>query len=312
MAATLLADKVCGLTIVYSVAAALYRRAQTGEGEHIEVPMRDTVEAFLLVEHGSAAVPRPPLGPAGYPRILSPHRRPWPTRDGWMIVMPYSKDHFDHVFAAGGRHDLIGDERYATGRERIANAGFLYGEVGRMLADTTTAEWLALFRRDDVPAGEVATLDQLVDDLPEADHPHVGTYKLPSRRPCASPGPRRACGDRRRSLASTPTRCSPKSATARRRWPRYGCRGQSARWPPSWRDLRPGLPRSSMGNSTIVTTNKTRPPRSRSTVEPSGQPQMELQTELAGVARSEPGDGGGNWLADLDDRRGELGGQHYQ
>ena len=178
LAATLLADKVCGLTIVYSVAAALYRRAQTGEGEHIEIPMRDTVEAFLLVEHGSAAVPRPPLGPAGYPRILSPHRRAWPTRDGWMVVMPYSKDHFDHVFAAGGRDDLIGDERYATGRQRIANAGFLYGEVGRMLAGRTTAEWLTLFRRDDVPAGEVATLDQLVDDLPEADHPHVGTYKL--------------------------------------------------------------------------------------------------------------------------------------
>ena len=178
LAPTLLADKVCGLTIAYSVAAALYRRAVTGEGEHIEVPMRDTVEAFTLVEHGAAAISRPPLGPAGYQRILTPHRRPWPTRDGWMVVLPYTREHYDRIFVASGRDDLLGDARYATGRQRIANSGFLYDEVGRMLAERTTAEWLAFFREHDVPAGEVAGLDDLVDNLPEAEHPHAGAYKL--------------------------------------------------------------------------------------------------------------------------------------
>jgi crotonobetainyl-CoA:carnitine CoA-transferase CaiB-like acyl-CoA transferase len=175
---TLLADKVCGLTIAYSVAAALYRRARTGDGEHIEVPMLETVEAFTLVEHGAAAVPRPPLGPAGYPRILTPHRRPWPTQDGWMVVLPYTREHYDRIFGAGEREDLLGDDRYATGRQRIANSGFLYDQVGQMLASRTTAEWLTFFRQLDVPAGEVATLDELVDQLPEAEHPHAGTYKL--------------------------------------------------------------------------------------------------------------------------------------
>jgi len=178
LAPTLLADKVCGLTIAYSVAAALYRRARTGEGEHIEVPMRDTVTAFTLVEHGAAAVSRPPLGPAGYPRILTPHRRPWPTRDGWMVVLPYTREHYDSIFAAGLREDLLGDERYATGRRRVANSGFLYDAVGQILASRTTAEWLTFFREHDVPAGEVATLDELVDNLPAAEHPHAGTYQL--------------------------------------------------------------------------------------------------------------------------------------
>jgi crotonobetainyl-CoA:carnitine CoA-transferase CaiB-like acyl-CoA transferase len=178
LAPTLLADKVCGLTIAYSVAAALYRRAVTGEGEHIEVPMLETVTAFTLVEHGAAAVPRPPMGPAGYERILNPHRRPWPTRDGWMVVLPYTREHYDRIFAAANRDDLLGDERYATHRRRIANSGFLYDQVGQMLASGTTAEWLTFFRRLDVPAGEVASLDDLVEGLPEAEHPHAGTYKL--------------------------------------------------------------------------------------------------------------------------------------
>ena len=178
VAPTIMADKVCGLTIAYSVIAALYRRALTGRGDHIEVPMFDTVTSFLLVEHGSAAIPRPPLGRAGYPRILTPNRRPWPTKDGWIMVLPYTRDHYDAIFAATGRTDLLGDERYATGRNRIANSGFLYEQVGQMLAGRTTNEWLAFFREHDIPSGAVGSLDDLVDRLPEGDHPLVGRYKL--------------------------------------------------------------------------------------------------------------------------------------
>jgi crotonobetainyl-CoA:carnitine CoA-transferase CaiB-like acyl-CoA transferase len=178
LAPTLLADKVCGLTIAYAVSAALFRRSRTGLGEHIEVPMLETVEAFALVEHGAAAVPVPPLGPPGYERILTPHRRPWPTRDGWMVVLPYSKQHYDSFFTATGRSDLLGDERYSTGRKRIANSGFLYDQVGRMLSDRTTAEWLRFFREHDIPAGEVGSLDDLISALPEAEHPHAGRFRL--------------------------------------------------------------------------------------------------------------------------------------
>ncbi len=178
VAPTLVADKVCGLTIAYAVLAALYRRAVTGEGDHVEVPMWDTVAAFVLVEHGSAAIARPPLGPAGYPRILTPNRRPWRTRDGWLMVLPYTREHYDAIFAATGRDDLLGDERYSTGHQRIANAAFLYDQVGRMLESRTTAEWLIFFREHDVPAGAVGSLDDLVDALPEAEHPHAGRYKV--------------------------------------------------------------------------------------------------------------------------------------
>lgn len=178
VAPTIMADKVCGLTITYSIIAALYRRAMTGEGDRVEVPMFDTVTSFVLVEHGSAAVPRPPLGRAGYPRILTPNRRPWPTKDGWIMVLPYSRDHYDAIFTATGRDDMLGDERYATGRNRIANSGFLYEQVGQMLTSRTTDEWLDFFREHDIPAGAVGALDDLVERLPESDHPHVGRYKV--------------------------------------------------------------------------------------------------------------------------------------
>jgi crotonobetainyl-CoA:carnitine CoA-transferase CaiB-like acyl-CoA transferase len=175
--ATIMADKVCGLTIVYSVTAALYRRAVTGRGERIEIPMVETMKAFTLVEHGAAAIPEPPLGPAGYSRILNRERGPWPTRDGWIMALPYTREHYDSIFRAAGRADLLGDVRYSTASLRIANAPFLYSQVGAMMAERTTDEWLAFFREQDVPAAAVAGLDGVVAELPLADHPHGGRFR---------------------------------------------------------------------------------------------------------------------------------------
>jgi crotonobetainyl-CoA:carnitine CoA-transferase CaiB-like acyl-CoA transferase len=174
---TIMADKVCGLTIVYAVLAALYHRAVTGEGEHIEIPMAETMAAFTLVEHGCAAIPEPAIGPPGYERILTPERGPWRTSDGWIMALPYTKEHYDSIFAAAGRSDLVGDERYATGRRRIANSAFLYGELGRMMPERTTGEWLEFFRFHDVPASAVVPLEELVEPLPVERHPHAGLYR---------------------------------------------------------------------------------------------------------------------------------------
>lgn len=187
---TIFADKVAGLTIVYAVLAALFHRERTGEGQHIEVPMVDAVRAFMLVEHGAGAVPQPPLGPAGYPRILTPERRPQRTLDGWVNVLPYSQEAYDALFAAGGRHDLVGDERYATGRARILNSDFLYAQVREILATRTTAEWLEFCRAHAIPATAVATLDELVAELPEGEHPVTGSYKVvpPGARLSRTPG----------------------------------------------------------------------------------------------------------------------------
>ena len=74
LAATVLVDKVCGLFVASSVMAALFHRAVTGEGQRVEVPMAEVATAFTLVEHGAAAIPVPPLGPAGYQRGPNPSR----------------------------------------------------------------------------------------------------------------------------------------------------------------------------------------------------------------------------------------------
>lgn len=175
---TLVADKGAGLVIANAVLAALVRRDRTGEGSDLTVAMTEVMRAYLLVEHGADAISEPPMGPAGYPRILNPDRRPHPTADGMISVLPYDEHHYETIFRAGGRDDLLDDPRIATRRSRIENGPSLYQEVAAILQQRTTSEWLGVLRAAGIPVTEVGTIDDLVAELPVAEHPHAGSYRV--------------------------------------------------------------------------------------------------------------------------------------
>ncbi len=178
---SIVADKVSGLTITYAVLAALFHRERTGEGQFIEVPMVDAVSSFTLVEHGSAAIPVPALGAAGYERIVAPERRPFRTADGWICVLPYSLPNYNDLYREGGRGDLVDDDRLLTARSRISNSATLYAELVPIIAMRPTDFWLEFCEHHDIPAGPVRTLDELTAELPVAEHPLAGRYhRIPS------------------------------------------------------------------------------------------------------------------------------------
>jgi crotonobetainyl-CoA:carnitine CoA-transferase CaiB-like acyl-CoA transferase len=174
---TLVADKVCGLTVAGAVTAALFHRERTGEGQRVEVPMIDVMRAFVLVEHGAGAVPVPPVTGAGYERILTIERRPRRTLDGWISVLPYRRRDYRALFRAGGREDLLDDPRHAGRAQRIKHSASLYRDVAAVLATGTNAFWLDFCGREGIPATGVASLDDLVDALPVAHHPIAGDYR---------------------------------------------------------------------------------------------------------------------------------------
>jgi crotonobetainyl-CoA:carnitine CoA-transferase CaiB-like acyl-CoA transferase len=174
---TIVADKVCALTIAYSVMAALLERERSGIGQHLEVPMIDVMRSFVLVEHGAGAIGLSSAGQPCYRRILTPHRRPSQTKDGWVHILPYASSHYDAMYRAGGRTDLIGDPRSASKRATIANADFLYSVIHGITPQKTTAEWLSYCKENGIPVTELNTLDEIVEELPIAEHPMIGPYR---------------------------------------------------------------------------------------------------------------------------------------
>ena len=67
---TILADKTVGLTFAFSTLSALMHRQRTGEGQFVEVPMFETMAAWLMVEHLWERT-FSDEGEVGYSRLLS-------------------------------------------------------------------------------------------------------------------------------------------------------------------------------------------------------------------------------------------------
>lgn len=176
---TIVADKVSALVISNAVTAALFHRERSiGEGQCIEVPMIDNMRWFILQEHIAGAATEPPLSGAGYPRVLAANRKPHATADGWIGVLPYSDRNWRDFLNDTDHPELVADERFATVKGRLNNIEFVYGTLGEILCTRSTADWVELFDRLDIPASPVVTLDALVADLPLDEHPHIGQYRI--------------------------------------------------------------------------------------------------------------------------------------
>ncbi|MCL2542556.1 MAG: CoA transferase [Nocardioidaceae bacterium] len=180
---TIMADKVCGLAMAQAVTAALFQKERTARGQHVEVPMVQAMTAFVLAEHGSGAIPQPPtpqgdLPPTGYPRVMTPERRPRQTADGWMQILPYSPQQFLALFKAAGHDEFDDDPRFTSLASMIRHAHEVYPLMVDVVRQRTTQEWLDFCAEAGIPAVRMATLQDLVDELPLAEHPVAGAYRV--------------------------------------------------------------------------------------------------------------------------------------
>jgi crotonobetainyl-CoA:carnitine CoA-transferase CaiB-like acyl-CoA transferase len=162
--ASAVADKVAGLTGAYAVMAALFSRERTGEGQEIEVPMFETMAAFVMTEHLCGAVTEPPSGPPEYPRVTAPDRRPYRTRDGHIGLMIYNDKQWRSFFALIGNPDWSRDPMFATMTSRTENIRTVLGKLGDVIATRTTEEWMDAFRTAEIPAMPILSTSDLLDD----------------------------------------------------------------------------------------------------------------------------------------------------
>lgn len=127
-------------------------RGQTGEGQAVAVPMFETMAQFILGDHMAGLTFDPQCGEPGYARLLTPHRKPYATRDGMLCVLIYNDKHWRSFFEAiGESNGLSQDARFASHSARAENIDTFYAEVSRVMRARTTAEWRTLLNAADVP-----------------------------------------------------------------------------------------------------------------------------------------------------------------
>ncbi|MEO8299718.1 MAG: CoA transferase [Burkholderiales bacterium] len=168
-------DKIAGQAIAYAVLGALMYRLRGGGGQEVEVPMFETAVDFMLVEHFGAGAFEPPLGHIGFPRQLSPQRKPYRTADGWACILPYSDRNWHDFFGFIGREELRDEPDFGDVALRAARIGGLYELLEVEAALRTTAEWLAFCDGVGIPCMPLLGMEDLRDD------PHAPGGSIASR-----------------------------------------------------------------------------------------------------------------------------------
>jgi crotonobetainyl-CoA:carnitine CoA-transferase CaiB-like acyl-CoA transferase len=195
-----IADRMVGLHAASAILAAVLFREKSGSGQHIEIPMFETLATVVLGDHMGGLTYDPPLDQGGYARLLSNQRRPFRTADGFLAVLLYSDRHWRDFFTATEQHDVLNDERFASHAGRIRHADVLNERLASILLSRGTSEWCELLTSLDVPHTRVHTLESLVEDVhlhateffKPADHSvegRVRTLRVPSRWSESQPNP---------------------------------------------------------------------------------------------------------------------------
>jgi len=161
---TIFADKTVGFAVAYSISMALYERERSGQGQAIEVPMFETMVAYTLVEHLAGETFCPPQGGMRYERILSPNRKPYRTKDGYLCLLPYTTPQWTRFFEVVGRPELAADQKVIDPSARSQHIGELYLLISEIIVQRTTAEWIEALKETDIPMTPVLSPEDLLDD----------------------------------------------------------------------------------------------------------------------------------------------------
>ena len=185
MIRTIVCDKTTAVFTAQAVSSALYAREKTGQGDHIQVAMLDTMISYLWPEGMSqytvVGAEAAAEDPKDRPDLV------FKTSDGYITAGTLSNSEWQGFCRAVGRSRACEGSRFATPSARSVNATARINKMGEYIATRTTAEWLERLDAADVPCapilrrGEIIANEQVVARglITEFDQPSVGRVRQP-------------------------------------------------------------------------------------------------------------------------------------
>jgi crotonobetainyl-CoA:carnitine CoA-transferase CaiB-like acyl-CoA transferase len=185
MIRTIVCDKTTAVMTAQAVAAALYAREKTGQGDHIKVAMLDAMIAYLwpegMMQYTVVGAEATAADPNDRPDLV------FKTSDGYLTCGTISDSEWQGFCRATGDPALAADARFATPSARSVNATARINKMQEYIGQHTTAEWLERLDAADVPCapilrrGDIIHNEQVVARglITELEQPKVGRVRQP-------------------------------------------------------------------------------------------------------------------------------------
>ena len=157
-----ISDIMAGMYATTAILAALNARAETGQGQRIDVPLYDSQVAWLANQNmnfliGGEAPKR--MGTA-HPNLV-PYQA-FAASDGDFMLAVGNDRQFQAVCRVLDRVELGVDARYSSMAARIENRDDLIPLLEDRFRQKTSSEWLKLLLENGVPAGPINDIEEVL------------------------------------------------------------------------------------------------------------------------------------------------------
>lgn len=155
-----LGDLVPGLYAALGTVSALYQRERTGEGQHIDLAMYDSLVSIMESVGMRALYDENPPTRIGNDHGLSAPFSTYATKDGDVVIAITNNRLFERLANAFNMPELMTDERFNDPVARSDNRVALRELIEEFLSTKTQSETIALFAEHGVPTARVYDLDE--------------------------------------------------------------------------------------------------------------------------------------------------------
>lgn len=182
-----ISDAITGVHMAYAIMVAVFHKQKTGEGQYIDVAMRDVV--FSILEGYVTMQTLLGINPQriGNASMAAVPYDVYNAKDNYIVIGAPNDSLFVKLAKAMKQEDLLEDPRFKTNLVRIENRAAIDAVISEWAAQYTAAEIEDILNAARVPVAPIMTIGELVQDpgiaaremLIEHDNPGHGKVKFP-------------------------------------------------------------------------------------------------------------------------------------
>lgn len=181
-----IADVLTGLYATIGIQAALLERHNSGMGQKIDLALFDSaVSALVNIGSNYLMSEKIPERLGNTHANIVPYQT-FKTLDSEVVIAIGNDYQFKKFSQIIGKPELAEDERYATNSSRVEHRDSLVSIIQESFLQHTSEYWEKICVQENIPVGEIQTLDKVFTDeqlkarnmLIKYNHPEIGETEM--------------------------------------------------------------------------------------------------------------------------------------